>query len=70
MATDNRSAAGPQTSDDRLNDAFHALLRDAAAAREERAQLQSSGDAKAARQESDALLALARDSNRPRPQER
>jgi hypothetical protein len=70
MAVRIQRRTDPQTSDDRLNDEFHVLLRDAAAARKERAQMQSSGDANAAREESDALLALARGQRTPRPPER
>jgi hypothetical protein len=46
--------------DERLNEEFHALLREAAEKREGRARVQSTEDAVAARQESVDLLALAR----------
>lgn len=45
---------------ERLNDQFHTLLREAAEKREGRARVQSTEDAVAARQESADLLALAR----------
>jgi hypothetical protein len=64
-----RPGATPRPDDDRVNDEFHTLLRNAAAAREERARVQSSGDAVAARQESDALMALARGQGAFRPRE-
>ena len=46
--------------DERLNEEFHTLLRDAAEKREGRALIQSTEDAVAAKQESADLLALAR----------
>ena len=46
--------------DERLNDEFHALLRDAADKREGRTRVHSSEDDAAAKQESTDLLALAR----------
>ena len=59
-----RTTSGPtdqRTSDDeRLNEEFHTLLRDAAEKREGRALVQSTEDALAAKQESADLLALAR----------
>jgi hypothetical protein len=51
-----RSAAN----DERVNEAFHTLLREAAAEREGRARVQAIGDAVADRQASADLLALAR----------
>jgi hypothetical protein len=51
-----RSAAN----DERVNEAFHTVLREAAAEREGRARIQAVGDAVADRQESADLLALAR----------
>lgn len=45
--------------DDPMNDAFHALLREAAEKREARQRVHSNEEAAAARQESDDLLALA-----------
>ena len=52
--------------DDRLNEEFHTLLRDAAEKREGRARIRSSEDAAAARQESADLIGLARDPERNR----
>ena len=52
--------------DDRLNEKFHTLLRDAAEKREGRARIHSSEDAAAARQESADLIGLARDPERNR----
>jgi hypothetical protein len=52
--------------DERLNEEFNSLLRDAADKREERSLVQSSGDAAAAKQESADLLALARAQASPR----
>jgi hypothetical protein len=46
--------------EDRLNEAFHTLLRDAAEKREERQRAQSLADNAAAKQESHDLLSLAR----------
>jgi hypothetical protein len=46
--------------DNELNERFHALLRDAAEKREERALAQSTQNEAAARQESADLMALAR----------
>ena len=46
--------------DERINDEFHALLRDAAEKREGRTRVHSSEDDAAAKQESSDLLALAR----------
>ena len=54
-------------SDDEMNAEFHALLRDAAEAREGRERVHSAADFAAARQESDDLLALARGGARNRP---
>ena len=45
---------------DLINEQFHALLREAAERREERALVKSTQDAAAAKQESADLLALAR----------
>jgi uncharacterized membrane protein len=45
---------------DRLNEEFHRLLREAAEQREQRALIQSTQDAAAARRESADLLSLAR----------
>ena len=47
-------------SNDLINEQFHALLREAAERREERALMKSTQDAAAAKQESADLLALAR----------
>ncbi len=58
-----RSAA----TDERLNEAFHTLLREAAAERAERARVQTVGDAVADGQESADLLALARGERLARP---
>ena len=59
-----RTTSGPTnqwgSDDERLNEEFHALLRDAAEKSEGRALIQSTEDAAAARQESADLLALAR----------
>jgi len=59
-----RATSGPTThrasDDERLNEEFHTLLRDAAEKREGRALVQSTEDAAAAKQESADLLALAR----------
>lgn len=46
--------------DEKVNEAFHTLLREAAAEREVRARVQAVGDAVADTQESADLLALAR----------
>ena len=55
------SAPTPRSgADDQLNDQFHALLRDAAEKREERALARSTEDMAAARRESADLLALSR----------
>jgi hypothetical protein len=53
-------------SDDRLNEKFHTLLREAAEKREGRAQTQAIADAIAAKQESDDLIGLARNEARHR----
>jgi len=59
-----RTTSGPTnqwgSDDERLNEEFHTLLRDAAQKREGRALIQSTEDAAAAKQESADLLALAR----------
>jgi hypothetical protein len=59
-----RATSGPTnqraSDDERLNEEFHTLLRDAAEKREGRALVQSTEDAAAAKQESADLLALAR----------
>ncbi len=59
-----RTKSGPTNrrdgDDERLNEEFHTLLRDAAEKREGRALIQSTEDAVAAKQESADLLALAR----------
>jgi hypothetical protein len=59
-----RATSGPTnqraSDDERLNEEFHTLLRDAAEKREGRAIIQSTEDAAAAKQESADLLALAR----------
>jgi hypothetical protein len=52
--------------DDGLNDEFQSLLRDAADKREERAQTLKQADALANREESAALLDLARGRRRRR----
>jgi hypothetical protein len=48
------------SSEDRLNEAFHELLREGAEQREERQRVHSLQDADAAKKESLDLLALAR----------
>lgn len=52
------------TGDDRLNEKFQTLLREAADQREVRARTLSAEESAAARQESADLLGLARDPNR------
>jgi hypothetical protein len=65
-----RTTSGPTkqrgSNDERLNEEFHTLLRDAAQKREGRALVQSTEDAAAAKQESADLLALARGGARAR----
>jgi hypothetical protein len=61
-ATPQRSDAN-----DELNEQFHTLLREAADKREERAIAQSTADAAAAKQESADLLTLARSQGLRRP---
>jgi hypothetical protein len=60
--TRNKAKATPPRSEatDELNEQFHTLLREAAEKREERALVQSTANAVAAKQESADLLALAR----------
>ena len=53
--------------DDRLNEKFHTLLREAADKREGRARTQSTADAVAAQQESADLIGLARSQGARRP---
>jgi hypothetical protein len=53
--------------DDRLNEKFQTLLREAAEKREDRARIQSTEDAAAAKQESADLIGLARSQGRRRP---
>jgi hypothetical protein len=55
-----RRPAQESTSDDRINEAFHGLLRAAAEQREERQQAHALKDAAAAKQQSLDLLSLAR----------
>jgi hypothetical protein len=50
----------PSDPNDEVNEQFHSLLREAAEKREERALAQLTADAAAAKQESADLLALAR----------
>ena len=52
------------TADDRLNEKFLTLLRDAAEERESRARVLSTAESAAARKESADLLGLARDPRR------
>jgi hypothetical protein len=52
------------TEDDKLNEKFNTLLREAAEKREGRARIHSTEDAAAAKQESSDLLGLARDPDR------
>ena len=52
------------TEDDKLNEKFNTLLREAAEKREGRARIHSTEDAAAAKQESADLLGLARDPDR------
>ncbi len=61
-----RVTYGRSDDEDRLNEQFHALLRDAAEKREGRARAQSSEDDAAAKRESADLLALARSQTRER----
>jgi hypothetical protein len=65
-ATTNRTDRhGPD--DDRLNEEFHSLLREAAEKREGRARTQSTADAIAAEKESADLIGLARSQGTRRP---
>ena len=64
--TTSKPADTTDDADDRLNEEFHTLLRDAAEKREGRARIRSSEDAAAARQESADLIGLARDPERNR----
>ncbi len=61
----NERSAGTDTArareDELLNERFNTLLREAADKREERSIVQATGDMAAARQESEDLLALARE---------
>jgi hypothetical protein len=59
-------AEGRVTEDDKLNERFNTLLREAAEKREGRARIHSTEDAAAAKQESADLLGLARDPDRNR----
>jgi hypothetical protein len=65
-ATSNRKDRNG-TDDDRLNEQFHSLLREAAEKREGRARIQSTADAIAAEQESADLIGLARSQGTRRP---
>jgi hypothetical protein len=65
QATGKRSSRDTST-DDLLNEQFHALLREAADKREGRARSQSREDTVAAAEESRALFALARGQTKPR----
>lgn len=67
--TRTKDKATPRRSDanDELNEQFHTLLREAAEKREERALVQSTANAVAAKQESADLLALARAQSLRRP---
>ncbi len=53
------------SADERLNEQFHTLLREAADKREGRARTQSKEDSAAAAEESRALFALARGTPKP-----
>jgi uncharacterized protein YecT (DUF1311 family) len=66
-ATDSTIPAGGNADDERLNEKFNTLLREAAEKREARARLQHTENAAAAKQESADLIGLARDPNRYRP---
>jgi hypothetical protein len=57
--TEKRASRG-RPGDERLNEQFNTLLREAADKREERSLVQATGDAAAAKRESADLLALAR----------
>jgi uncharacterized protein YecT (DUF1311 family) len=57
--TENRASRGRQ-GDEKLNEQFNTVLREAADKREERSLVQATGDALAAKRESADLLALAR----------
>lgn len=67
MTQDDRRSRRDTSGEDRLNEEFHTLLREAADKREGRARVQSSEDAVAAADESRALFALARSKTKPRP---
>jgi hypothetical protein len=58
--TKDKAPAPRSDANDELNEQFHTLLREAAEKREERALVQSTANAVAAKQESADLLALAR----------
>jgi hypothetical protein len=65
MTRTKAKAAAPRSeANDELNEQFHTLLREAAEKREERALVQATANAAAARQESADLLALARTQGR------
>ncbi|HEX7498070.1 MAG TPA: hypothetical protein VF344_06370 [Candidatus Limnocylindrales bacterium] len=58
--TKSKATPRPPEANDELNEQFHTLLREAAEKREERALVQATATAAAAKQESADLLALAR----------
>jgi septal ring factor EnvC (AmiA/AmiB activator) len=62
--TVNTTPTGRNADDERLNERFNTLLREAAEKREARARMQHAEDAAAAKQESADLIGLARDPDR------
>lgn len=67
MTQVDRRSRRDTSGEERLNEEFHTLLREAADKREGRARVQSREDAVAAADESRALFALARSQTKPRP---
>jgi uncharacterized protein YecT (DUF1311 family) len=64
--TASTTPTGRNADDERLNEKFNTLLREAAEKREARARLQHTEDAAAAKRESADLIGLARDPERYR----